>query len=222
MGIDANRSRPSPTSTHPDTRSAATTSSNHLGPQARLPQTSSSNPSVPGYPYQTYPFFAYPPPYPTTPPTDGSSSQHQPPAHSSQPPPQPFQPPQPHHAYTVPMPVPMPYPYSYGGYNPQHGYATQPQFYPAHGYHYPPITTYHPAASPSGGTGTTTSAPNAVPASTDTPGHGSDPSKSRSAASGSDGTSAQRPVQSYVGIRPASSQDILSRAHHARNLPART
>ncbi|QRV82296.1 JmjC domain, hydroxylase [Ceratobasidium sp. AG-Ba] len=102
-------------------------------------------------------------------------------------------------SYTIPVPIAVQYPYPYSCYD-QQGYPSQPQFFPAHGY-YPPITTFHPA----------------VPSA-------SVEVESEQAASS---TSTITPVASlprhampsYVGVRPASSQDILNRLHPARCTP---
>ncbi|CAE7056829.1 unnamed protein product [Rhizoctonia solani] len=138
------------------------------------------------YSFQPYQYYSYPPPYPNGP---------------TPPPPQAYQPPQPHAGYTVPMPVPVQYPYSYPAYGQQHGYPRQPQFYPAHGYHYPPMPTFHPLPSSQHSNGNSTTA-SPAPSATPLP---RDPSNL------STSTAAPKPsAQTYVGVRPASSQDILS------------
>lgn len=99
------------------------------------------------------------------------------------------------------MPLPVQYPYPYGYYDQQQGYIPQPLFYPAQGYHYPPMTTYH-AAGPAPGMN--------IPVV-------GEREDAKGAANGWDSEITSRPpAQSYVGVRPASSEEILRGAHHAR------
>ncbi|CAE6492394.1 unnamed protein product [Rhizoctonia solani] len=203
LGSEHTTSYPSPAPTQRDPHSP------NIAPSALKPSGVSvesikparSTPNPPSsqstrYSFQPYQYYSYPPPYPSGP--------------TSQPPPQAYQPPQPHAGYTVPMPVPVQYPYSYPSYNQQHGYPSQAQFYPAHGYHYPPMPSYHPAvplppsqSSRSNGNSTTASP---APVSTPLP---------RDSAPSSGTKVPKPPVQSYVGVRPASSRDILNGTHQA-------
>ncbi|KAG8733006.1 hypothetical protein FRC10_000490 [Ceratobasidium sp. 414] len=114
---------------------------------------------------------------------------------------------QPYPQKPAPMSVPAQHPYSYGYYE-QQGYPLQPQFYPAHAF-YQPVTTFHAATPPSARI-------EAVPegeaeaSTTQTPGSSVAP-PTRSTAS------SRLSIPSYVGVRPASSQDILNGAHQPRN-----
>ncbi|KAF8759500.1 jmjN domain [Rhizoctonia solani] len=110
----------------------------------------------------------------------------------SPPPSQSYQPPQPHPGFTVPLPVPMQYPYPYPPYGTQHGYHAHPHFFAAHGYQYAPMPTYHP------------------PASLHSVNRPHSPGLRTSAEA------PRPPIQSYVGVRPASSQDILNSARQGR------
>ncbi|KAG8731860.1 hypothetical protein FRC11_001925 [Ceratobasidium sp. 423] len=203
LGSDLTSSYPSPAPTQRDPHSPnvapsalkpSTAPIELTKPARNTPNPPSSQPAR--YSFQPYQYYSYPPPYPNGP---------------TPPPPQAYQPPQPHAGYTVPMPVPVQYPYSYPSYGQQHGYPNRPQFYPANGYHYPPMATYHPAvplppsqSSRSNGNSATTSP---APGSTSLP---------RDSATCSSNTAPKHPVQSYVGVRPASSQDILNGTHQAR------
>ncbi|KAG9119721.1 hypothetical protein FRC07_005109 [Ceratobasidium sp. 392] len=161
--------------------------------------SSTQPPPGPTYPYpgylpNTYPQLGY-----TYPPQVRYS--HTPPSHTPTPP-MPDHPGPSYSAptnngqqYTVPMPMAVQYPFSYGYYD--QTYSSQPQFYPAHGY-YPPVTTFHAATLPS--TARIEVVSDNVESSSSTP--------------------SSRP--SYVGVRPASSQDILNGVHQPRNSTAST
>ncbi|KAB5590048.1 jumonji family transcription factor [Ceratobasidium theobromae] len=204
-------SNPAPAPTQPSSHDGSDPPLNASKPSLAVIEKSERHSKLPkagpaGYSFHPYPYY-YPPSYPQAISTDGAS-QPQPQANPPRPPS--------HHAYTVPMPVPVQYPYTYTGYNQQHGFSSQPQFYPAHGYHYPPITTYHPAAP----------TPPANTQPTSTPGTASshrEESKARTSASTANSAASNTPsaggsVRSYVGVRPASSQDILNGVHQARGL----
>ncbi|KAJ1301874.1 hypothetical protein OPQ81_000714 [Rhizoctonia solani] len=202
VASDLTGSYPSPAPTQQDPRSPNAVPST-LKPstnptEAAKSARSTPNPSnpQPRYSFQPYQYYSYPPHYPSGP---------------NPPPPQAYQPPQPHPGYTVPLPVPVQYPYSYSPYGQQPGYS-QAHFYPTHGYHYHPMPTFHPAvplptsqSSHSNGSSTAVSpAPTSVPLPRE------------SSASSSSPTVPKPSTQSYVGVRPASSQDILNGTHHAR------
>ncbi|KEP47211.1 putative jumonji family transcription factor [Rhizoctonia solani 123E] len=198
---DRTGSYPSPAPTQGDPRSPnvapSALKSTPTPTESTKPTRNGSNPpstQQTRYSFQPYQYYSYPPPYPSGP---------------TPPPPQAYQPPQPHAGYTVPMPVPVQYPYSYPPYG-QHGYPPHPQFFPAHGYHYPSMPAHHLAPLPpsnrshSNGNSTAASpAPCATPLPRDT------------TTSSTNTAVLNFPAQSYVGVRPASSQDILNGVHAA-------
>ncbi|CAE6482174.1 unnamed protein product [Rhizoctonia solani] len=198
-GNDLTSSYPSPAPTQRDPHSPnvvpSPLKSAPTPAESTKPTRNASNPPTTQrarYSFQPYQFLPYPQPYPSGP---------------SPPPPQAYQPPQPHAGYTVPMPVPVQYPYSYPSYGQQHGYPHPPQFYHAHGYHYPSMPGYHPTALLSsksshsnGDSAAASPAPSATSLPRDIPN------------SGTGAAVPKPPAQSYVGVRPASSQDILNGA----------
>ncbi|KAG8701435.1 hypothetical protein FRC08_004080 [Ceratobasidium sp. 394] len=202
---------------------------NHIpGAHTSLGQSSSGaygqagSSSTQPHPSQVYPFPGYlpnaythtysvqarfshtPPSHTPTPPASDhpGASFSGPLASYSQPTPPASQPPNTYPA--APMSVPS---YSYSYYE-QQGYPLQPQFYPAHSF-YQPATTFHAATLPSARIeavleeGTVTSTTQISGSSVAPP--------ARSMAS-------TRPsVPSYVGVRPANSNDILNGVHQPRN-----
>ncbi|CAE6447318.1 unnamed protein product [Rhizoctonia solani] len=203
LGSDITGSYPSPAPTQRETHSPNVAPStlrpspptNEPTKSARAtPNPASSQPTQ--FCFQPYQFYPYPPPYPSGP----------------SPPPQSYQPPQPHPGYTVPLPVPIQYPYPYPPYGLQHGYHPQPQFFAAHGYQYTPMATYHPAATLPPASRSHSNGNSAAGSPVPNPALlAQDPS----APSSSTGVT-RPPSQSYVGVRPASSQDILNGTHQGR------
>lgn len=212
----ANISHPSATSvSHPSRPSSAASHSYSAGPSSNHAQSRRTytfqayHPSAyshSGYAYPSHPQarYSHTPPSSTLAPPTGDQLQAQPttphqlqaPLHSN-PPPQP-----PQSSYTVPMPLPVQYPYPYRYYEQQQGYLPQPLFYPAQGYHYPPVTTYHAAGpSPAARISTIGETGNV---------------KSGASTRESVEDQSRPPAQSYVGVRPASSEEILRGVHHAR------
>ncbi|KAG8771287.1 hypothetical protein FRC12_003708 [Ceratobasidium sp. 428] len=174
--------------------SGSTSLAKSSGSYNQLP-SSSSQPLGPGYPFPEYLQNAYP----------HLSYQYPPhlrpfPSHS-QPIPATGQP-HPANSYPASMAVPMQYSYPYGYYD--QAYSSQPHFYPAHGY-YQPVMTFHAATLPS--------ARVKVVSETDASATQlSDKLADKAAASSSQATSTSiwLSLASYVGVRPASSQDILN------------
>ncbi|KAF8742797.1 jmjN domain, partial [Rhizoctonia solani] len=202
--IDLTGSYPSPPPTQRDTNSPNAAPS-ALKPSPSADQSAKSARSTPNptssqstrYSFQPYQFYPYPPPYPLGP---------------SPPPSQSYQPPQPHPGFTVPLPVPMQYPYPYPPYGTQHGYHAHPHFFAAHGYQYAPMPTYHPPASLH-----SVNRPHSTGASvTGSPAPDSVTLAKESSINSTSAEAPRPPIQSYVGVRPASSQDILNSARQGR------
>ncbi|KAG9095934.1 hypothetical protein FRC06_009228 [Ceratobasidium sp. 370] len=181
-------------------------------------------PSHAQYPSQAYPFPGYlPNAYAhathTYPPQVRFS--HTPPSHTSTPPASdqpgtsysaPFppysQPTQPasQNAYAAPMSMPAQHPYSYDYFD-QQGYPLQPQFYPAHAF-YQRMTTFHAATTPPTRIEAAHRGEAAVNATQTSASSTAPPTRS---------TASTRPsIPAYVGVRPASSQDILNGIHQPR------
>ncbi|KAG8772667.1 hypothetical protein FRC12_002956 [Ceratobasidium sp. 428] len=216
-------------STQPDSRSTAlyalgTSGSTSLakssGTHNQLP-SSSLQPLGPGYPFpeylqNAYPHLSYqypphlryshtPPSHTPTPPASehaGSSYISPFPSHP-QPTPTTGQP-HPANSYPASMAVPVQYSYPYGYYD--QTYSSQPHFYPAHGY-YQPVTTFHAATLPSARIEVVNEDASATQV----------PDKAVASSAQTTSTSTRPSLASYVGVRPASSQDILNGVHQPRN-----